>query len=85
VHVAAFAYVKLIWESVRANGFGLPGWNPTYLLIQYNTILLSGTKNTDATEDITREKKLNSIAYWKRQEDEYFLSYFMIAEKHKFH
>jgi len=30
---------------------------------------------------ITREK---NIAYWKRQEDEYFLSYFMRAEKHKF-
>ena len=25
---------------------------------------------------ITREKKANNIAYWKRQEDEYFLSYF---------
>ena len=34
--------------------------------------------DTDATEDYTR-KKLNNIAYWKRQEDEYFLSYFMIA------
>jgi len=40
---------------------------------------------TQAQLGITREKKLNNIAYWKRQEDEYvyFLSYFMIAEKHK--
>src|SRR6218665_1505861 len=37
--------------------------------------------DTDATEDYTRK----NVAYWKRQEDEYFLSYFMIAEKHKFH
>jgi len=34
---------------------------------------------------ITREKKLNNIAYWKRQEDEDFFSYSMIVEKHKFH
>ena len=55
--------------------------------VQYNTISFNGTKNTpadtDATEDYT--KKLNNIAYWKRQEDESFLSYFMIAEKHKLH
>ena len=41
--------------------------------------------DTDATEDYTRKKKLNNIAYWKCQEDEYFLSYIMIVEKHKFH
>jgi len=57
------------------------------LNIQYNTISCNGTKNTPAdtyaTVDYTR-KKLNNIAYWKGQEDEYFVSYFMIAEKHKF-
>ena len=57
--------------------------------IQYNTISFNGTKTPQLTQPqlrISREKKkLNNIAYWKRQEDEYFLSYFMIAEKHKFH
>jgi len=45
--------------------------------IQYNTISFNGTKktpdDTDATEDYT--KKLNNIAYWKRQGYEYFLSF----------
>jgi len=35
---------------------------------------------TQTQPRITREKKLNNNAYWKRQEDEYFLSLFMIAE-----
>jgi len=58
------------------------------LSIQYNTISFNGTKTPQLTQmqlRITREKKLNSIAYWKRQEDEYFLSYFMTTEKRKFH
>ena len=55
--------------------------------IQYNTIQfrLIAQKTPQLTQTqlrITREK---TVAYWKRQEDEYFLSYFMIAEKHKFH
>ena len=37
------------------------------------------------TQTQLRIKREKNIAYWKRQEDEYFLSYFMIAEKHKFH
>ena len=51
--------------------------------IQYNTIQfrLMAQKNTpvdtDATEDYTK-RKLNNTAYWTRQGDEYFLSYFMI-------
>ena len=62
-----------------------------YFGIQYNTIQfrLMAQKTPQLTQTqlrITRErKKLNNIAYWKRQGDEYFLSYFMIAEKHKFH
>src|SRR6218665_1134209 len=56
--------------------------------IQNNTISFNGTKTPQLTQaqlGITREKKLNNIAYWKRskrQKDEYFLSYFMITEKH---
>jgi len=42
---------------------------------------MSFPADTDATEDYTKK----NIAYWKRQEDEYFLFYFMIAEKYKFH
>ena len=67
-------------------------WASRLVTIQYNTISFNGTKTPQLTQTqlkITRErkkvKKLNSIAYWKRQEDEYFLSIFMIAEKHKFH
>ena len=38
--------------------------------------------DTYATEDYTK-RKLSNIAYWKGQGDEYFLSYFVIAEKNK--
>src|SRR6218665_1717974 len=44
----------------------------------YNTISFNGTKTPQLTQTqlrITREK---NAAYWKRQEDEYFLSYFII-------
>ena len=59
--------------------------NCNYNTIQFRLMAPKNTPaDTDATEDYTI-KKLNNIAYWKRQEDEYFLSYFMIAEKHKFH
>ena len=58
--------------------------------IQYNTIKcrLMAQKHPSwhrRNWGLHEKKKLNNIAYWKRQEDESFLSYFMIAEKHKFH
>jgi len=56
-----------------------------YNIIQFRLMAQKTPQLTQTQLRITREKKLNNIAYWKRQEAEYFLSYFMIAEKHKFH
>ena len=48
--------------------------------IQFRLMAQKAPQPTQTQPRITREKKLNNNAYWKRQEDEYFLSLFMIAE-----
>jgi len=68
-----FSY-EFIWifKYCRANS------NLTWISgFQYNTISFNDTKDTpadiDTIEDYTK-RKLNNIAYWKHQGDEYFLS-----------